>query len=414
MRWRRLPVNAAPSTVAAAPRPAMRFGEFVALVAMLQTSTALGVDLMLPALPAIGHSLRIATENDRQFVIGAYLLGLGSTMILYGPLADRFGRRKVILPGLVAFAAMSLLCSISGSFHMLIAARFVQGAAAAAIRTLAVAIVRDRYEGRQMARVMSLSMMIVLLVPILAPGIGQLIMTVLPWRGLFTALSLFSAGVAIWLCARLPETQPEENRAPLTFGRVAGALRIILTNRFSLGYTLCGSILYGALLGFIFSVQQIFELAFRRPDLLAPSYAVIGGVMAAGALSNARLVERFGTRRLSHSALIALIALAALHSLVALRGWESVWTLILLQSLQMFCFGLCWSNFNAMAMQPMAKAAGTAASTQSAISTVGGVVVGSVLGQSFDGTTKPIAVGFLIAGASALAIALAIERRRAV
>jgi len=395
-----------------AARSSMGFREFVALIAMLQTASALGVDLMLPALPAISSSLRLVGENQRQLVIGAYLLGLGAAMILYGPLADRFGRRRIILTGLISFVAMSGAAAAAGSFELLVAARFLQGCAAAAMRTLATAIVRDRYSGRDMARVLSLSMTIVLLVPILAPALGQLIMLLLPWRSLFWALALFSGAVSIWLALRLPETLPPEQRQSLEFGRIGRALMQIVTTRQSLGYALCGSIIYGSLLGFIFSAHQIFEIGFGSADLLAPSYAVIGGVMAAGALSNARLVGRYGTRMLSHGALLCLATIAALHSCVALAGAETVWTLILFQSLQMFCFGLSWSNFNAMAMEPMGAIAGTASSTQSAISTVVGVGVGSIIGQNFNGTTVPVALGFLVVAIVAIAIVAVTERGR--
>lgn len=390
----------------------MGYREFVALIAILQTTTALGVDLMLPALPSISSALGLAAENQRQYVIGAYLLGLGAAMILYGPLADRFGRRPVILFGLVSFAAMSALAALASTFELLIVARFVQGAAAAAMRTLATAIVRDRYSGPNMARILSLSMTIVLLVPILAPAIGQTMLLLLPWRSLFWALAIFSGGVTAWLALRLPETLHPQERQSLAFGRISRAFLTIVTTRQSVGYALCGSIVYGALLGFIFSAQQIFEVAFRKPGLLAPSYAIIGIVMAAGALSNAKLVSRYGTRSLSHGALLCLVGIAALHSWVALAGMETVATLVVFQALQMFCFGLSWSNFNALAMEPMGKIAGTASSAQSAISTMVGVGVGSLVGQSFDGTTVPVALGFLAVSLMTLAVILVTERGR--
>ena len=390
----------------------MGYREFVALIAMLQTTTALGVDLMLPALPSISSALGLAAENQRQYVIGAYLLGLGAAMILYGPLADRFGRRPVILFGLISFAAMSALAALASTFELLIVARFVQGAAAAAMRTLATAIVRDRYSGPNMARILSLSMTIVLLVPILAPAIGQTMLLLLPWRSLFWALAIFSGGVTAWLALRLPETLHPQERQSLAFGQISRAFLTIVTTRQSVGYALCGSIVYGALLGFIFSAQQIFEVAFRKPGLLAPSYAIIGIVMAAGALSNAKLVSRYGTRSLSHGALLCLVGIAALHSWVALAGMETVATLVVFQALQMFCFGLSWSNFNALAMEPMGKIAGTASSAQSAISTMVGVGVGSLVGQSFDGTTVPVALGFLAVSLMTLAVILVTERGR--
>ncbi|MFO0412814.1 MAG: MFS transporter, partial [bacterium] len=213
------------------------FPEFVALIAMMMALNALAIDAMLPALPAIGDALGVASENGRQWVITAYLLGFGVAQILYGPLADRFGRKPVLMIGLALYIVFSLLAAFSPTFELLIAARVGTGIGAAALRVLAVSIVRDRYSGRTMARVMSLSFLVFLGVPMLAPALGQLVLTVAPWRGVFGVLAAAGTAFAIWAAIRLPETLHPEDRMPIQTGRIASAFRLALTNRRSIGYT---------------------------------------------------------------------------------------------------------------------------------------------------------------------------------
>ncbi|PZT95479.1 MAG: MFS transporter [Brevundimonas sp.] len=401
------------SSVASAPaKKDLGFVEFVCLIALMMALNALAIDSMLPALPHIGDELGVANANSRQWVVTAYLLGFGGAQLIYGPLADRFGRKPVLLFGVGVYVVFSLLATLAPTFDTLILARIGQGLGSACTRVLAVSIVRDRFEGRTMARVMSFSFLVFLGVPILAPSIGQAIMLVGPWRWIFAGLGLIGVGLIVWAALRLPETLRPEDRLPIQFRRLASAYRIAVTDRTAVGYTLAMTAITGALFGFINSSQQIFADVFHAEAAFPAIFALIAGGIAVASLVNARLVVSLGSRKISHTALIGFTAVSAVHAVVAISGHESIWTFAVLQTLTMFCFGLIAGNFGAMAMETMGHIAGTAASIQGFVSTIAGSLLGFAVGQQFDGTTVPMAAGFTLFGLIALGCVLFAERGR--
>jgi len=380
-------------------------GEFIALMAALMASNALAIDAMLPALPAIGDSLGVDAENRRQLVITFYLLGFGTAQIAYGPLSDRFGRKRLLLGGLVLYGLFATLAGLAASFPLLLAARTMQGVAAAATRVLTVSVIRDRYHGPAMARVMSLVMIVFMIVPILAPFFGQAVLAVASWRHIFIGLGVYGVLLAGWTLLRLPETLAPDRRRPLSFAAIADAVATTFRIRQSIGNTAATTLGIGALFSFINSVQQIVFDVFARPHMLPVVFAFIAGPMALSSWINSRLVMRFGSRRLLLIALTAFTSMAALHLTVAASFGETIWSFILLQALTMGCFGLIGANAGALAMEPLGHIAGTASSLQGVITTVGGALIGFAVGQSFDGTTIPFLIGFTGCGASGLAVA---------
>ena len=403
-----LPAVSDPNTAIKGPG----FREFVCLIAMMMALNALAIDAMLPALPAIGDALGVATENSRQWIITAYLLGFGAAQLIYGPLADRYGRKPVLMVGLTLYVLFSILAAFAPSFELLIAARVGTGLGAAALRVLAVSIVRDRYSGRTMARVMSLSFLVFLGVPILAPALGQLILTVAPWPWIFGVLAVAGSAFMLWAALRLPETLHVEHRMPIKVGRISAAFREAVTHRVSIGYTLAMTAISGTLFGFINSSQQIFFDVFKAPQLFTAVFAGIAAGIAVASLLNARLVERLGSRLISHTALLAFIACGGVHLAVTATGQETIWTFAILQGLTMFFFGLIAGNFGAMAMEPMGHIAGTASSAQGFISTIGGSLLGFLIGQQFNGSVTPMALGITVLGVAALGFVLLAERGR--
>lgn len=390
----------------------MGFREFVTLIAALMAMSAFGIDSMLPALPAMGESLGITAANQRQWIISAFVLGFGIGQIIYGPIADRYGRRPVLLFGLVTFGLASLSSIFASDFTTIIAARVLAGLFCAATRVLVVSIVRDRYSGRQMARVMSLAFMIFLIIPILAPSFGQLILLFADWEWIFVMLAAFGLSIAAWAALRLPETLHPEDRRPIQPHTILAAARIVLTSRVSIGYTIASTLLFGGLIGYVGSSQQIFVDGLGAGELFPILFALTAAAMGVASYLNSRIVERLGTRRLSHTALLCLIAITALHFGWALFGHDTLMSFVLLQGMTMACFSLATSNFNAMAMEPVGHIAGTAASIQGTLSTVLGGVIGAVIGQSFNGTTAPLAGSYLLLGVMTLGIVLVTERGR--
>jgi MFS transporter, DHA1 family, multidrug resistance protein len=390
----------------------MGFREFVAIVAAIMAVNALAIDAMLPALPQIGAALGVADENQIQLVITAYLLGFGFAQIVYGPLSDRFGRRPVLLASLALYAVFSAVSAVAITLDQMIVARALQGIGAAACRVLAVSIVRDCYSGRRMARVMSLSFLVFIAVPVVAPSIGQAIVLFAPWPWVFGFLALFGAGVALWAAFRLPETLPAGARLPIDASAILGAFRTVLTNRMSLGYTLASTLVLGGLFGFITSAQQVFVGVLGLGPYFPLVFAAIALFVAAASFLNSRIVERLGMRVVSHAALIGFTAVATMHALIAAAGFETVATFVALQAAMMFCFGLTVANFGAMAMDPVGHIAGTASSVQGFVTTLGGALLGFWIGQLFDGTVVPLTVGFSVLGCLAILVVLVTERGR--
>jgi DHA1 family bicyclomycin/chloramphenicol resistance-like MFS transporter len=394
------------------PRHGMSFHAFVGLAAALMATNALAIDSMLPALPEMARTLGILQDNDRQWIVTAYLLGFGVAQIVYGTISDRFGRRPVLLFGLTVYVLASIAAAFSGSFETMMLARVLQGVGAAATRVLVVSIVRDCYSGRDMARVMSLALIVFLAVPILAPSIGQAILWVAPWRWIFGVLTIFGAAVMLWVILKLPETLHEEDRKPIAFDTVLAAFRTTLTTRIAVGYMLAMAFVLGGLFGFINSAQQVFVDVFHAPEWFTTIFALIAMFMAVASLLNSRIVVRLGMRRVSHTALLGYIALTGTHALIALAGHESLWSFAAFQGGAMFCFGLLAPNFGAMAMDPLGHVAGTASSVQGFVTTVVGALLGFYIGQHFNGTVVPLTLGFSLCGLVALCIVLVAEKGR--
>jgi DHA1 family bicyclomycin/chloramphenicol resistance-like MFS transporter len=294
----------------------------------------------------------------------------------------------------------------------MIVARALEGTGAAATRVLAITIIRDCYSGRRMARVMSLTFIVFLAAPVIAPTIGQAIAFVAPWQWIFGALAVFSLATAAWAGLRLPESLHATDRRAISLHSITQALRLVFTDRCAVGYMLASIAMLGALFGFINSAQQIFAEALKAPGLFTTIFALAASCMALASFLNSRIVERIGMRRVSHAALFGFIAFACGHGLTTFLGYETVWIFAVLQAGLMFCFGLVGANFNSMAMEPLGAIAGTGSSVLGFFTTVGGALIGFYVGQQFDGTTLPLALGYVSCGLIALLIVLVTEKGR--
>jgi MFS transporter, DHA1 family, multidrug resistance protein len=386
----------------------IKFGEFVTLTAILMAIQAIAIDAMLPALPAISQELLSAGDNRVQWVVTAYVLGMGAGQLIWGSLSDRFGRRPVLICGLTVYGIAALACALTRNFEMLLVARLVNGLAAACA-VVVRSVIRDMYSGRSMARVMSLTFIVFMVIPILAPTLGQAILVVWPWRAIFVLFCVFSTVAMIWAFVRLPETLPVERRQSLSPRHLVAAIGIALGNRISLGYTLAVTMAFGSVLAYVGMSPQIFGTVFGHLSWLPGMFALCAVAMSAASYVNSRLVERLGMRFISHSALLASIAIALLHFVVVLGGYERLWTFVLFQALAMGCFGLMVSNFGAMAMEPVGAVAGAGASLQGFVTTSGAAIIGALIGKSFDNSTLPFTIGVLLCGFASLVFVLAAE-----
>ena len=384
--------------------------EFIVLVAALMGLNALAIDVMLPALPYMGEALGVSHENERQLVVGAYMLGFGIAQLVFGPITDRFGRRAPLFVGLAIYLVCAFAAIFAPTFGVLLALRFVQGLGAAGTRVIATAVVRDRFSGREMAEVMSLTFMIFMAIPIIAPGIGQVILLSGPWQNIFIFMGGLALVIALWAFFRLPETMHPEYRRPLSVKSVIDGFRIVITNRVAFSYGLAGTFLFGAMFGFISASQQIFVEIYGLGPYFPVAFAAMAGFIAVAQFINSRVVKHIGMRRIAHSAILVYIAGAIVWLIMALMGPIPFPVFFANLLIIQFVFGWAASNMNSLSMEPLGRVAGTAASVFGFIQTVGGALIGTYIGQHYDGTLVPNATGYATMGALVLICVLVAEK----
>lgn len=384
------------------------FIEFVCLIAALMAITALSIDIMLPALPEIAATFGVEKENDRQLVIILYMAGFSLGQIFFGPLSDHLGRKRVLMTGLAIFILGTIGAIMAGSFQMLLLARVVQGLGAASPRIIAVAVVRDLYSGRQMARVMSFAMVVFIMIPVFAPSVGQAVVLFSSWQWIFFVLLVMAVSAAIWSGTRLPETARPALGVEHAMTLRASVLAAVLNSQ-TVGYGAAGGFMFGCLLAYVASAQQVFVGVFGLGDIFPVIFGALASAMALASFVNARLVGRFGMRRLSHAALFGFIGVSVLLASAAALGLASFWIFAAAMGVAFFLFGLIAPNFNALAMEPQGHNAGMASSVVGSLSTAVGAIAGGIVAGSLDGSILPIAAGFAACSIIAGLIVFAIE-----
>ena len=389
------------------------FREFVLLIAAIMALNPLALDMMLPALPEIGAAFRVTSANHLQTVLSIFLVGFGVGQFVIGPLSDRFGRRPVLLGGMALYAIASMLTLIAPSFETLLLARALQGLSTAATRVIATSVVRDCYVGRRMAGVMSLAQMVFISVPVLAPSLGQLVMfTSHEWHSVFVVLLVYGVGILGWTAWRMPETLAIDKRKSLAVRDVLGYYRETLTNRQTLGYAVAAGFIIGTMFAYVFSAQQVFTEVYRLGPYFPLAFGVIAlGIAVAGFL-NARFVGRLGMRVISHAALCGYMAASVIMLTAASLGMLPLPVYMGLAMVTLFTFGFMVANFTALAMEPLGHIAGTASSLFGSITTLIGIVVGSLIGQAYDGTMVPLATGYFLSTLMAFTVVLVTEKGR--
>lgn len=372
--------------------------ELIVLVAALIAINAFAIDIMLPGLQSIGAALGEADANRRQLIIPAYMLGFGIFQVIFGPLSDRFGRRPPLLAGIAIYCLAALSAFAVTDFDSLIALRVLQGAGASASAVIGTALVRDLFSGNEMARVMSLVFMVLMLSPIFAPGLGQGLLTLMDWRGLFIFMAGLGLLVIAWVWFRLPETLHPEFRRPFTLKSIVEGFGIVFANRTSLSYIIATALLFGALMGFLNSSQQIYTETYGVGAWFPLYFAAGAACSALAGFINSQLVTRFGMKPISIAALVGFCATAAIMLVLSAAGILPLAIFFVLAAAIFFSFSMIMPNFGALAMEPLGEVAGTAASAQGFLQMVLGAAIGTVIGLLYDGTPTPMAAGFTILG----------------
>lgn len=389
-------------------------GELVALLAMLMSTVALSIDAMLPVLPEIGAAISPDDISQAPLIIAAFVIGLGFGTFFTGPLSDAYGRKPIAVGGAFIYVVAALICAFAPSLETMLAARLVQGLGAAGPRVIALALVRDLYSGREMARTISLMMMIFMLVPILAPSMGAAVAWAFGWRAIFYSFAIFSIIVTTWLLVRQPETHPIENRRPFRVKLLIDGLKEVLTHRqVVLGMTV-QTLVLAVLFATLMSTQAIFDQIFGFGDSFPLWFALIGIISAFAPALNAMIVMHLGMREVAKWALItqALVSVVFLTAVlnispasVGMFAASFAWL-----SLIFFIAGLSIGNASAIALEPMGHISGLAASVVTALSTLISAVLAAPIAQAFDGTMQPLVLSVVVFSILALAAILAVRK----
>ncbi len=403
------------STGKSLSRPIPPFAEFVALMALTMGMVALSIDNLLPAFGPIAQDYALSDANEIQLLVFIFMIGFSLMQIVYGPLADVYGRKITLMLGLFIYTIGTLMSFFADTFDHLLIARFVQGLGAAAPRILTLTIIRDCFEGREMARVMSLVIMVFIIVPVFAPASGGLILSFGSWHLIFGFMLLLVVVLVVWYKLRMPETLHPEYRHKLSFRRIMRDFRFTATTRQTLGYGTAVGLCFGCLMSYIGSAEQIFDSSiYKLGDWFPLVFGLIAAAMSVSSLLNARLVRKIGMHKLSHFGLCVFIVMGAINLAIALAfdGVPPLWMFGLGLTIAHFAFMLTMPNFNSLAMEPLGAIAGTASSLIGFYTTLIGVLCGAIVGQNFNGTVIPLVTGYLALGVVCLIIVLITEKGR--
>ena len=374
------------------------FPEFIIIISLLMALTAFSIDSMLPALAQIGRELQVQDANDRQLVISMIFLGLSLGQLLFGPLSDSIGRKPAIYSGLGLYMVGTLLSMFAVNFPMMLIGRFLQGLGVSAPRAVTLALVRDQFAGREMARVMSFVMTVFILVPMLAPSLGQAILQLAGWRAIFGSFLLLAIFALTWFAIRQPETLAPENRAPFTGKRILSTTQMVVKNRLAFGYTVTAGLVSGAFIGYLNSAQQIFQEQYELGELFSIYFGIVASSIGLASLLNSRLVMRFGMRFLVRGALLvtSILSVIVLITTLLLPGQLPFALFMAYLMLSFFCIGVLFGNLNSLAMEPLGHVAGIGAAIVGSLSTFISVLLGTLIGQSYNGTILPVVTGLAV------------------
>ena len=370
--------------------------EFVALMAFTTSLVALSVDAMLPAFPDMIRDLGVAVVNDMQLIISLLFIGMALGQLFYGPLSDTIGRKPAMYLGFGLFIIGSVLSMIASDFELMLAGRFLQGVGAAGPRTVAIALIRDRYHGSEMARIMSFVMTVFMMVPIFAPALGQFILLASGWRAIFASFVILSLMTLIWLAIRQPETLLKPDRLPLSFKKLRMAAREVLRTRLTMVATVVSGCVSGTFIGYLNVSQRLFQEQYQLGMQFPLYFAVLAIAVGLASIMNGTLVIRFGMHKLANLALLTFMVLSWVFFLIVLLhdGHPPLWLFMTICLSLFFSLGLLFGNLNSIAMEPLGHIAGTGAAVIGSIATLLAVALGFITSHAYDGSLFPMAIGF--------------------
>lgn len=387
--------------------------EFVALMALMTSLLALAIDSMLPAFDRIGSDFKVDSPDEIQMIVAILFLGFGCGQIVFGPVSDAYGRKMPIYWGIGIFMIGSILSGFSTSFEMFLIGRFLQGFGGAAPRIVSLALVRDEYSGNAMAQITSLIMTIFILVPAIAPTLGQGILMFSGWRAIFIVLFVVSAIVMIWFGLRQHETLPKEKRNKLSLKQIVHGTKITFSFPITVACMITSGLLFGIFVGYLGATQAIFDKIFHVRDQFPMYFAILALSIGAASFFNSRVVMIFGMRKLI---LIAFFAMAVLANIFVIYlvgfqvGETPLWMFMIYMIFTFFCVGFLFGNLNAMAMEPLGHVAGIGSAILGFVQSTISVVVGVKLGHYFHDNIVPLVLSFGTISMICIAILMLVKR----
>ncbi len=386
--------------------------ELIALIALTTSLVAMSIDTMLPALGTMASQLGATHANDRQLILSVFFGGMSVGQLVYGPVSDSTGRKPALFLGIALFVLGGVICALTQSFTWLLVGRALSGFGAAGPRIVSVALVRDAHTGSSMARVMSFVQTVFILVPVLAPSVGQAVLLVTSWRAIFGGLVLIALLNVVWLALRQEETLPPALRVPFSLRTIARGCAETFRNRIALGYTLGSGFVFGGFISYLSMSQQVFQEQYGLGAKFPVFFGLLASAIGLASFTNGNLVMRFGMRRLSRTALICncVLCVCALLGSWALGGHPPLFAFVAFMLICFFCNGLLFGNFSARAMEPVGHIAGVASAVIGSVSGMLALALGTLFGRAYDGTVLPLVGGFTASGLLALAVTEIAER----
>lgn len=386
--------------------------EFVCMMAMISALQSLGFATLLPALGGMADELGADHPNQRQWVIGIFLISSGLFSLLPGTISDRFGRRPVLLFCMAVFASLNFVSAFVTDFTILLAARAILGCASSAFPVLSLAIIRDLYEGEDMAKLQASVIMLFMAVPTLAPSLGYGILELAGWRAIFIVIGVMSFGAMAWFHLRMRETLPLSSRKKHTPRDLLGNIALVLSRRRSVGYVFGLSLMFGAHFGFINSSQQLIGEHFGAGATFPVIFGFMAGSMILASSATSKILHRYGIRRTAHTAILCHLLVSSLQVWFAFRPDQTLLQFALLMTVNMCLLITISISFTAIALEPFGKLAGAAASVQTFFRLAVGAGLGALIGQAYDGTALPLALSLFAVGILTLLLVLFSERGR--
>lgn len=373
--------------------------EFVALMASLMSIVALSIDALLPALPEIGKTLNVTNHENNQLLITMIFLGLGFGQLIFGPLSDSFGRKPIVYFGFIVFIIASIICVTTKSFELMIIGRIFQGIGLSSPRSLSLSMIRDSYSGNYMAKIVSIVVMFFILIPIIAPTLGQVLINLFNWQSIFYFNLIFGIGIMIWFWLRQPETLPKEKRAKFSFDLFIKGTKEFFKHKEAVAFTAVSGFITGSFMVYLSTSQQIFQEQYNLAEMFPYIFASLAISIGLATFMNSRLVEKYGMLRISFSAAVAYASISLLYVVLFWSGKNPhVAILVSFFALQFFAVGFLFGNLRALAMEPLGHIAGIGAAINGFLSTVVAVPIANYIGSFVELSVLPLFIGFSVFG----------------